>query len=340
MAIDTLASMLRSMAEFALEQEKADPATFRQQAEAWAQHVIMAAPPPGAPEDGEASRGGRRDWHGVRQFVREYCRSSATHAASVTADLRDVIWVFIRNFTQAFARDEETDERIQQQIARLETLLEASGAAELKKGVLDAVGTLTQAIEERRQRQRAQMTTLGETVRVLGDELESARREGETDPLTRVSNRKAFDVYLERTVEVFKAFRQQASLLVIDVDQFKGINDAFGHAVGDQVLCQVANAIVRVFLRKSDFVARFGGDEFVVVLRETALGDGLRLAERVRARVRALRISAGDRDIGVSVSMGAAALGIEDDAGAWFERADRGLYAAKSAGRDRVSVGE
>jgi diguanylate cyclase len=339
MALDTLASVLRSMAEFALEQDGKDVATFRQEAEAWARHVVVAAPAPGT--SGEAaSDGGRRDWQGVREFVREYCRSSAGRAASVTGDLRDVIWVFIRNFSRAFAVEEEADERVRQHVARLERLAEESDVGELKREVLCTVGVLTRALGERRERQRAQMVALGETVRSLGDDLESARREGEVDPLTRVFNRKALDAYLERTVEVFEAFRRPATLLVVDVDEFKAINDAHGHAAGDQVLCEVANAIVRVFLRKNDFVARFGGDEFVVVLRETPLADALRLAERLVTSVRILCIPSGGRNVRVRVSAGAACIAANDDARSWFERADRGLYAAKNAGRDRVGVGD
>ena len=339
MALDTLASILRSLAEFALDQEGTDVRTFCQEAEAWAQHVTVAAPAPGAIEPAAGGAAGRRDWQGIRQFVREYCRSSAKHAASVTADLRDVIWVFIRNFSQAFALDEETDERIRQQVERLEKLVTASAAAELKREALDAIGSLTLAVEERRERQRARMASLGETVRTLGDELETARREGETDPLTRVFNRKAFDAYLERSVEIFRAFRQQACLLVIDVDRFKGINDALGHTVGDQVLRVVADAIVRVFLRKSDFVARFGGDEFAVVLRETALENALSLAERVLVRARGVKIPTGGGEVAVTLSIGAAAIEAGDDARSWFDRADKGLYASKTAGRDRVAAG-
>jgi diguanylate cyclase len=339
MALDTLASALRSMAEYALEQEGTDVVTFRQDAEAWAQHVIMAAPPPGAPEEARAGAAGRRDWQGVRRFVRDYCRSSSTHAASVATDLREVIWAFIRNFSQAFALDEDADERIRQQVARLEALVQASAASELKREALETIGSLTQVIEERRARQRARMTSLGETVRALGDELDEARREGETDPLTRVFNRKAFDVYLERSVEIVRAFGHEACLLIVDVDRFKGVNDAFGHAVGDQVLREVANAIVRVFLRKNDFVARFGGDEFAVILRETALENALALAERVLARARAVKVPAGEREVAITVSIGAAAIELGDDGASWFERADQGLYTAKSAGRDRVAAG-
>ncbi|HTT72174.1 MAG TPA: GGDEF domain-containing protein [Anaeromyxobacteraceae bacterium] len=340
MALDTLGNILRSLSEFALEQEETDLATFRRTAEAWAQHVCIAAPPPGASPDDPGLRGGRRDWQGVRQFVRDYCRSSAGHAQSVTKDLREVIWVFIKNYSQAFAEDEETDERIRAELAHLEALMSGSGAAELKREVLSAFGALTEAFEARRRRQRERMTALGDTVRALGDELESVRREGETDAVTRVNNRRALDDYLAGTVEIHKAFRHPMCLVVVDIDHFKATNDALGHAVGDRVLREVADAIVKVFMRKNDFVARYGGDEFAVVLRETPLKDTLTLCERLLQRVRSLRIPAGDRAERVSVSVGVAALAREDGPLTWFECADRGLYAAKSAGRDRVAVGE
>lgn len=340
-AIDTLGALLRSMAEFALQQEHTDTDTFRKLAEAWAQHVLLAAPVPGVPSTvaPRPATGGRRDWEGVRRFVHEYCRSSSSHNANVAGDLREVIWVFVRNFTQSFSAEEATDERLQEQLARLERLVDASDVAQLKREMLDTVGTLTQELGERRERQRAQMATLGETVRALGDELASARKDGETDPLTRLFNRKALDAYVEESVQMFGAFRQDTCLLLVDIDHFKSINDASGHLVGDDVLRQVADALARVFLRKSDFVARYGGDELAVVLREASLGDAARLAERVLSRVRMLRIPAGDRHVGVTVSIGAAALGREDDAKRWFERADRGLYAAKAAGRDAFAAG-
>jgi diguanylate cyclase len=339
MALDTLSSSLRSMAEFALEQEETDLATFRRLAEAWAQHVSIASPPPGAREDAPAP-GGRRDWQGVRAFVREYCRSSSGHAQSVTKDLREVIWVFIRTYSRAFAQDEESDDRIVGQLAHLEELITASGAAELKREVLTAFGAITQAFEERRRRQRERMAELGDTVRSLGDGLQSARREGETDPVTRVFNRKALDDYLAGTVDIFRAFRRPMCLVLLDIDHFKETNDALGHAVGDRVLREVADSIVKVFMRKNDFVARYGGDEFAVVLRETALPDTINLCERLLARVRGLRIPAGDRSTRVSASLGVASLERDETPLSWFERADRGLYAAKRAGRDRVSVGE
>lgn len=341
MAIDTLAGVLRSMAEFPLDNEGTDISTFQHDAEAWAQHLIMVTAPPGVPElAAPSSTGARRDWQGVRTFVREYCRSSSKHVSEVTGDLRDVIRVFIRNFGEALRADEQTDERIQKEIARLERLVEGSAASELKREVLDVVGTLSRTLSERHEQQRSRMATLGAAVRALDDELEVARRESERDPLTRVFNRKALSAYVERTIEMFRAFRQDMCLIVIDIDHFKPINDTFGHTVGDQVLRQVSDSIAKVFLRRSDFVARFGGDEFVVVLRETSLAHVPPLAERLLSRVREMRIPAGEQQVTVSLSMGLAALEDGDDWRTWFDRADRGLYAAKAAGRDRLAIGE
>src|SRR4030095_1670448 len=108
-------------------------------------------------------------------------------------------------------------------------------------------------------------------VRNLGQELEVVRKESEVDPLTRLYNRRALDEYLARTVELYRAFGQETCLLLVDVDGFKTVNHTLGRPAGDALLRRMADTMVRVFLRKSDFVARFGGDELAVVLRETPL---------------------------------------------------------------------
>ncbi|HEX7505493.1 MAG TPA: GGDEF domain-containing protein, partial [Polyangia bacterium] len=252
---------------------------------------------------------------------------------------RQVIWVFIRNLSQAFAQDEGVDGRLRMQIGRLEQMVEANSTADLKREVLDAVGMLKSIIEERSERQQKQMQLLGAQVRSLGHELESARRESETDPLTRISNRKAFDEYLTRSVEIHKAFGYPMSMLVIDVDNFKVVNDSNGHITGDEVLRQVADAVVKVFLRKNDFVSRLGGDEFAIILRETGVRDASSLAERVLGRIRSLLVAAtNDETLSVTVSIGVAEIEASDDEKTWLDRADRCLYAAKQAGRNRLST--
>jgi len=334
MALDTLGAVLRTMGEYALDQEKIEAAAFGALAEKWAQHVLLATPAPLS----VSSTDNRRNWIAVREFVESYCRGASSHTRTVMGDLRQVVWVFIQNLSHAFAQDEQTDARLREQLARLEKLAESSTTGELKREVLATVMTVSQTVEDRRKRQRDQMDVLGAQVRSLGTELESARRESETDPLTRLFNRKALDEYLHRSVELYRAFGHETCLLLIDVDRFKGINDSFGHITGDEVLRKVADSVMRTFLRKNDFVARYGGDELAVVLRETSVPDTLNLAERLMKSVRAIEIERAGSRINITTSIGVAKLTPGHDIAGWIESADKALYKAKQDGRDRAAA--
>jgi diguanylate cyclase (GGDEF)-like protein len=340
LALDTLGSFLRCLGEFALPHGETDVESFRQNAEGWARHVTLATEAPGAAPETAASEAGRRDWEGVRRFVRGYCEASSHHAKSVVSDLRETLWVFIRNLHQALVADSETDAELKARLGRLEALAHAAAASDLKREVLEAAQNLGQLLEAREKRHRSQMELLGDRVRRLGSELETARRDGETDPLTALANRKAFDEYLARTLEICGAFGQDATLLLIDLDHFKSINDGHGHTTGDEALRQVANAIVRVFLRKNDFCARYGGDELAVILRETPAKEAEALAARVLRGVRALTIAGPQGLIKPTVSIGIGGYATGDDVRRWIDRADRGLYAAKQAGRNGSATGQ
>jgi diguanylate cyclase len=336
MALDTLAAILRILGEYALEQEDVEAAVFTQLSEHWAQHVLVAIPPPGSDVAGSD---GRRDWAGIREFARGYCKSTSTHTRSVISDLRQVVWVFIQNLNQTLAQSSETDGRIRDQMTRLEALAKGTSTSELKREVLATVVTVAQVIEERKRNDHARVEDLGTKVRKLGEELESARKEGEVDPLTRLFNRKAFDAFLARTVELSHAFEQPACLLLVDLDRFKLINDTFGHQTGDLVLSKLADVLSRIFLRKNDLVARYGGDELAVVLRETSIRDTQTLADRLLRAVRAVRVEREGTAFGLTVSIGVAELEPRDDGARWLARADRALYQAKNAGRDRLVAG-
>jgi diguanylate cyclase (GGDEF)-like protein len=158
-----------------------------------------------------------------------------------------------------------------------------------------------------------------------------------TDPLTGLNNRRSLLrlADLERT----RAARlgQGVAVLLMDVDHFKGINDAHGHAVGDEVLRVLARALT-LSLREYDVVGRYGGDEFVVVLPVADADEGREAAERVRAALDAARVTlAGGQTAGVTVSVGFTLARRAETLDQALDRADRALYAAKEAGRNRVA---
>jgi diguanylate cyclase (GGDEF)-like protein len=128
-------------------------------------------------------------------------------------------------------------------------------------------------------------------------------------------------------------------LILADLDHFKSINDNYGHPAGDEVLRQVSHCLSRTFLRKHDFVSRYGGEEFAAVLIDTTLAQGEMLSRRLVDNVRALTIRVGSHEIPTTISVGLAALTPGEGSANWLARADSALYRAKRAGRNRHAVG-
>jgi diguanylate cyclase (GGDEF)-like protein len=162
----------------------------------------------------------------------------------------------------------------------------------------------------------------------------AAELQASTDPLTGLPNRRYFDEYVGLLARRRRA-GDAVGVLMVDIDRFKVLNDTFGHATGDEVLREVAGAIVGA-VREDDVPARFGGEEFVVLLRNPGADVALDVGERVRTAVRALDLRRHGVP-GVSVSVGVAvADGPDDGIAELIASADRALYRAKRAGRDRV----
>ncbi len=156
------------------------------------------------------------------------------------------------------------------------------------------------------------------------------------DPLTSVGNRAAMEDALHREVELARRQGSQLSLIAVDLDHFKRVNDAHGHSVGDVVL-QAAAARMHEAIRASDLLFRYGGEEFVVVLAQTGLSGAELVAERIRSRIAESAIIGEGFSLSVAVSLGVAMYSPPDSARDLFNKADRALYAAKRGGRNRVA---
>ena len=156
------------------------------------------------------------------------------------------------------------------------------------------------------------------------------------DPLTGLANRRQIDLELEAAVAHARRHRLPLCVAVVDVDHFKAVNDRHGHAVGDEVLRRLAHCLASA-LRAGDHLGRFGGEEFLLVLPATPLAQAGLMAERLRAQVEALRpLPAADP--AVTASFGLAGLGDGEHLSDLLRRADRALYRAKDAGRNRVEI--
>jgi two-component system, cell cycle response regulator len=159
-----------------------------------------------------------------------------------------------------------------------------------------------------------------------------------TDSLTGAFNREHFDNRLDSEISFSKRHETPLSLLLLDIDLFKQVNDTYGHQAGDAVLVEMSGAISSN-LRAEDVLARYGGEEFAVILRGIDVEDAYHVGERFRVLVESLLVEFGDRAIRITVSVGVASLqccGEGADAAALIAAADRRLYAAKRGGRNQV----
>jgi len=162
-----------------------------------------------------------------------------------------------------------------------------------------------------------------------------AIRSARLDALTGVGNRFAFSRAYEREHALAVRHKNDLSLLILDIDHFKKINDCFGHLAGDQVLKEVASALQDA-MRQTDMIFRYGGEEFTAILTKTD-GDGARvIAERIRRRVEALTILQAGERIRVTISIGIGSLNDANNDRQMFEIADNNLYLAKRNGRNQV----
>jgi diguanylate cyclase (GGDEF)-like protein len=171
-------------------------------------------------------------------------------------------------------------------------------------------------------------------------QFEETERSARTDPATGLANRRVFDDTLDREVRRSRRYKWPLTVLMVDLDRFKGINDQYGHLLGDLVLEKVGG-VLRHAVREADVLCRYGGDEFAVILPETPRLGGFAVAERIRRRVPSAlqdRLEGG-HEIALTVSCGLATY--PDDglhANQIVTRADEALYGAKRAGRDQVCV--
>ncbi len=168
---------------------------------------------------------------------------------------------------------------------------------------------------------------------------EQLKLQAATDPLTQLYNRRQFFDIAEREVSRSERKNRPISIIMLDIDKFKEVNDTYGHLVGDQVLVRLAELCLKNF-RKYDIWARYGGEEFVAMLPETDLQQCELVAERLRKLVANTSMQIGQTALSITVSMGIACMDVDSDLSIdeLLDQADKTLYQSKREGRNRVTV--
>jgi len=227
-------------------------------------------------------------------------------AAESLDDLRVKISTGLSSIEKALQKKQKVDQAISQLAKRSKTSF-TSGFAKLK--------------------QELQAATK------YSEELEKKLNE---DQLTGAKNRRAYEKKIEEEMDRFLRYKNIFSLLVIDADKFKNINDTYGHAIGDRCLQEIIKR-TRPLLRKSDMLARYGGEEFVVIMPETDTKGAMKVAEKIRQTIEKIEFLYKEEAVRVTVSIGVSCIKAGDTSPTdLFERADMAVYKAKENGRNQV----
>ncbi len=245
------------------------------------------------------------------------------------------------------------DDQLEQRMDELSESAESSKSLEdLRHTLVSKLSLLRQALETKRQDDEKRMAEINDKMEKLQESVALMRREVDhaqeqtkvlaeqvlTDPLTGVLGRRGYEERLAQEFDRFRRYGHTVSLIVFDVDHFKQINDRFGHITGDRCLKAIARYIQSI-IRKTDALARYGGDEFVLVLPGIDANQAGVVAEKVRKLVEQMRFLFEGERLPLTLSLGVAqSQQGDDDPLQVFERADEALYRAKEGGRNRVMV--
>jgi diguanylate cyclase (GGDEF)-like protein len=212
-----------------------------------------------------------------------------------------------------------------------------SDAGRTDEGLAELVGDVIGDIVRANQNRQSQHETAETRLEEQAEQIEAHISRSLTDPLTGLPNRREFNDRLEERMSAWNRRREVFSLLMLDVDHFKKLNDEHGHLAGDQVLA-VIGRVLRGAVRREDAVARYGGEEFAILLPNTSLDQATHVAEKVRHAVAQAAVDHHGQAIAVTVSGGLSVIGSNDSAESLIQRADDALYSAKAAGRNRTCI--
>ncbi|MDH3747799.1 MAG: GGDEF domain-containing protein [Gammaproteobacteria bacterium] len=334
-ALDTLSNVLRVMGDesFPLEQDS-DPSVFPDMCKEFSCHVENGAGVPSC--DIPQSDNGTRQWAHVRRFFADRRKAENQFVTERLNDYRGVVEDLVGGLRAIGERDQVTESDVKNSLNQIEAAVSSGAIPAIRQALSSTVNKVNATFTEQKRQYEAQLEELNNRMSNLREDLVAVREEMKRDALTDAFNRGAFDTAIEQSLNMHFVLNQPVTLIMIDLDNFKGINDTYGHAAGDEVLRSIGECLARSFIRKSDLVARYGGDEFAVILNDTTAQNAMQVVERFLQYVQDVRIPYAPEDTRVTCSAGYTEINANDSVESLIHRADRGLYRAKGEGRNKA----
>ncbi len=256
------------------------------------------------------------------------------------AEIRQGLVSIITSMRGDFERSSGNLSSYTEKLSQFAGILQTQTSPEAMATEVNKVLKETRATEQSQRQIETQLSNITNDMESLRKELAQVKEESLVDALTGISNRKAFDATLEQAVHTARETKSPFCVLLADIDYFKKVNDSYGHLVGDKVLRFVASTLKRC-IKGKDMAARFGGEEFVVILPQTELSGAFTVADQIRKSIASgtLKDMKSEEVYGrVTISIGVAQFNASDLPNVLLQRADQALYQAKECGRNQVKM--
>lgn len=275
-----------------------------------------------------------------RQFFASYRVAEYTYIRKTFEDFKGIIWNFVEQLSEDFAAEQADDNEVHKNLEQLKEAVEADSIDDLRRKSKEFIHYYVENQNKRAVRRSKRIKGIRKNLDLVKKQLSEADRNLKLDHLTQAYNRRSFDERLKEHAQVFHLDKTPVSLITLDIDFFKKINDTYGHDIGDFVLKECVRTLQSCFSRETDFVARIGGEEFAIVLSEHTLPHAVKRAEDTLARIRKEVFVTEGNELRFTVSMGLAQLREGESVDQWLKRADQALYNSKNNGRNRFTVSD
>lgn len=273
-----------------------------------------------------------------RQFISSYRIDEYTYVQNTFDDFKRIIWDFADHLSEEVAIENASQGDINQSLEQLREAVESNSIDELRARSKDFINFYLKHQNAHNERRSKRMESIKKNLTTVKKQLMEANQTMRRDHLTNAHNRKSYDEQIRRYLQLHDIDRDPMTLIILDIDFFKKINDTYGHDIGDFILKECVRLLQEHFSREEDFIARLGGEEFGIILPGCDVTAAVKMADEAMTKIRKEVFVHNGSEIRFTVSMGIAEIEPNETADSLYKRADEALYESKQTGRNKFSL--